>query len=301
MKRFAMLATTAAIVLAAAVAPATANAANLVPRHGVLWGAFPNEPSGVAGLQARVGRKLAVYIKYEPWTFSHWKNFNRPLHHHRVPIISWSAAPTTNAAAIANGSQDKIILRAAKHLKALKHPLFLRPFYEFDQPSGHPRNIGTPATVIAAWRRTFRLFRSAGAANVRFVWSPMAFDFANHTAQQFWPGRRFLNWIGPDGYNFPGKTWNSWPEIFNTAYKFSLAHNVPMMIPEVASPVNDPRTPGWITKGAKWIRHHTGVKSVTWFDSISPKGYNFQVMTNRATLKAFRAWGKRRFFHAFAH
>jgi hypothetical protein len=301
MKRFAMLATTAAIILAAAVAPATATAANLVPRHGVLWGAFPNEPSGVAGLQARVGRKLAVYIKYEPWTFSHWKDFKGPLHHRRVPIISWSAAPTTSAAAIASGSQDRIILRAAKHLKALRKPLFLRPFYEFDQPAGHPRNIGSPATVIAAWRHTFRLFRSAGAANVRFVWSPMAFDFANHTAQAFWPGRRYLNWIGPDGYNFPGKTWNSWPAIFNTAYKFSLKHHVPMMIPEVASPVNDPRTPGWITKGAKWIHHHTGVKSVTWFDSISPKGYNFQVMTNRATLKAFRAWGRRRYFHAFAH
>ena len=44
--------------------------------------------------EARVGRKLAVYIKYEPWTFSHWKDFKGPLHHRRVPIISWSAAPT---------------------------------------------------------------------------------------------------------------------------------------------------------------------------------------------------------------
>jgi hypothetical protein len=299
MTRFAMLVITAALV-ATAAAQATAGAANLVPRHGVLWGAFPNERSGVAGLQNRVGRNLAVYIKYEPWTFSHWKHFKKPLAHRRVPIISWSAAPTTTAAAIAGGSQDRIILRAAKQLKALRHPLFLRPFYEFDQPAGHPRQIGSPAAVVAAWRHTFRLFRAAGAANVRFVWSPMAFDFAKHIAQRFWPGRNYVNWIGPDGYNFPGKKWHSWKYIFGRAYKFSLKHHAPMMIPEVAAPVNDPRTPGWIRKGAKWIRHHTAVKSVTWFDSISPKGYNFQVMTNKATLKAFRKWGAKRYFHAFA-
>jgi hypothetical protein len=35
---------------------------------------------------------------------------------------------------------------------------------------------------------------------------------------------------------------------------------------------------------------------VSYFDSRSPKGYNFGVMTNRGTLAAFRAWGLRPYF-----
>ena len=48
---------------------------------------------------------------------------------------------------------------------------------------------------------------------------------------------------------------------------------------------------------AKWIRHHTLVHAVSYFDSMSPKGYNFEVASDRQTLAAFRAWGLHRYFH----
>ena len=50
-----------------------------------------------------------------------------------------------------------------------------------------------------------------------------------------------------------------------------------MMIAETASPAADPRTPAWMAGAAKWIRHHTLVHAVSYFDSTSPKGYNFEV------------------------
>ena len=65
-----------------------------------------------------------------------------------------------------------------------------------------------------------------------------------------------------------------------------------MMIPETASPANDPRTPGWMADGADWIQSHPDVKSVNYFDSISPKGYDFRVTRNAKTLAAYRAWGR---------
>jgi hypothetical protein len=39
------------------------------------------------------------------------------------------------------------------------------------------------------------------------------------------------------------------------------------------------------------------VHAVSYFDSTSPKGYNFKVTTNASTLAAFRAWGLRKYFH----
>jgi hypothetical protein len=283
----------------AAAAPQLAQAARppAVPAHGALWGAFPNEPGGIARLQGRVGRRLAIINRYVPWTFSHWSAIGDYLRGGHLPMVSWSAAPTTTAAAIANGSQDAVIQRAAAGLKALHGRVFLRAFYEFDQPHGHPRYIGSPAEVRAAFRRLHHIFRVAGATNVRIVWCPMAFDFQHGIARSFWPGNKYVNWVGTDGYNFPGKTWRSFGAIFSNAYRFAVGHGKRMVIAEVASPAADPRTPKWMLAGARWIHHHPLIHAVSYFDSTSPKGYNFQVASNRHTLAAFRAWGLRRWFH----
>ncbi|HEY8859349.1 MAG TPA: hypothetical protein VIM27_07840 [Gaiellales bacterium] len=279
-----------------AVAPAQAARPPAVPVHGALWGAFPNEPGGIAALQARVGRRLAIVNRYVPWTFTRWSQISTYLRDGHLPLVSWSAAPHTTAAAIASGSQDAVIHAAAVGLKHAGGRVFLRPFYEFDQPRGHPRYIGTPREVVAAWRRMATIFHAAGARNVRLVWCPMAFDFHDGIAGAFWPGDRYVNWVGADGYNFPGKPWRAFRDIFRGAYHFAAVHGKRMVIAETAAPAVDPRTPAWMAGAAKWIRHHGYVHAVSYFDSRSPKGYNFGVMTNPGTLAAFRAWGLRPYF-----
>jgi hypothetical protein len=285
-------------LLSALVAAAPAQAVNppAVPTHGALWGAFPNEPGGIPTLQKRVGRRLAIVNRYVPWDFSRWSDMSTYLRGGHFPLVSWSAAPTTTAAAIANGSQDAIIQAAAVALKHAGGRVFLRPFYEFDQPQGHPRYIGTPTQVVAAWRHLWRIFQAAGAKNVRLVWCPMAFDFGRGVAASFWPGKTYVNWVGADGYNFPGQSWHSFRDIFQDAYHFARVHVKRMFIAETASPASDPRTPGWMAGAAKWIHHHTLVHAVSYFDSTSPKGYNFEVATNSHTLAAFRVWGLRKYF-----
>lgn len=295
--RRAWLVAVVVVALLAAAAPAQAVTPPVVPTHGALWGAFPNEPGGIPALQARVGRRLAIVNRYVPWDFSNWSSISDYLKTGHLPMVSWSAAPMTTASAIASGSQDSVIIAAARALRHAGGRVFLRPFYEFDQPPGHPRYIGTPSEVVAAWRRLANIFHSVGATNVRLVWCPMASDFHDGIAGAFYPGDRYVNWVGADGYNFPGKTWRPFKDIFQRAYHFSYIHAKRMIIAETASPAADPRTPGWMVGAAKWIRHHTYVHAVSYFDSTSPKGFNFQVATNAATLRAFRAWGLRRYFH----
>src|SRR5579871_1775361 len=285
-----------ATVLALLATPAIASAHDalhdrvIAPATGTLFGAFPNESGGIAALDAKVGRHLLLVNRYVPWTYSNWSTMSAYIRAGNLPMISWSARPYTTAAVIAGGSQDAVIRRAAIGLRGIGGNVLLRPFYEFDQPNGHPRYMGTPAQVIAAWRHVFRIFQQEHATNVHFVWCPMAFDFADGVAQKFWPGSTYVHWVGADGYNFPGKTWHTFGQIFGSAYTFAARLHKPFIAAETASPAGDPRTPGWIAGAATWIRNHTDFKAVDYFDSISPKGYNFRLMTNAATIAAFRSW-----------
>lgn len=279
-------------------AVATASSSTLAPSKGALFGAFPNEKGGVSTLEQKIGRKLAINLRYVPWDFSHWSTFSADIKAGRVPLISWSAAPKTTAAAIASGKQDATLKRAAAALKVVGGQVLLRPFYEFDQPKGHPRYIGTSSQVIAAWRHTFMVFHNAGATNVKFVWCPMSFDFSRGVAQRFWPGRYYVNWVAADGYNFPNQKWRTFGQIFSAAYSFAVSAGKPMMAAETASPATDPRTPGWMVGAAQWIQAHPDFKAVSYFDSVSPKGFNFRLTAPASVLSAYRAWGKRSYFKA---
>jgi len=292
------------LTVSLAAGPAAASTHNALhdriiePPSGTLMGAFPNEPGGIAALESRLGRRLVIVNRYVPWTFANWATFAAYLRAGHLPMISWSARPTTNAAAIASGSQDALIRRAAIALRGVGGNVLLRPFYEFDQPTGHPRAMGTPAQVIAAWRRVYAIFAAEHATNVHFVWCPMAFDFARGVAQRYWPGSAYVQWVGADGYNFPGSTWHSFGQLFQSAYSFAVAQRKPLIAAETASPAADPRTPAWIAGAASFIASHPDFKAVSYFDSVSPKGYNFRIASNPKTLAAFVAWGRAAWFRA---
>jgi len=276
----------AGLVMAALAAPATATAGGAAN-----VGAFPNETGGAAVFQQHLGATLSIDSHYVPWDFTSWaKKLAADKADGSTPMLSWSAAPLTTAAAIAAGSQDARITAAAQALKAEGITIDLRPFYEFDQPKGHPRYIGTPAEVIAAWRHTWSIFQSVGATNVKFVWCPMSFDYTSGVAQQSWPGAGYVDYAAADGYNFPGRKWRSFGEIFASAYAFSVAQGRPFFIAETASPGTDPRTPSWIAGAAQWVAASPNVAAVVYFDSVSPKGYDFRLYAHPAAFTAYRTW-----------
>ena len=70
---------------------------------------------------------------------------------------------------IARGVQDEYILRFARSLATFQGRVDLRYAHEMNgtwYPWSHD-----PIAYRRAWRRVVRLFRAAGARNVRFVWS----------------------------------------------------------------------------------------------------------------------------------
>jgi hypothetical protein len=272
---------TAALIAAAFIPPAQASGAARL-------GVFANETGGIAAFDAAAGTPAAIDHTYVPWTFKDWQKRVAPdFTAGRIPLLSWSAAPTTTAAAIASGSQDAVLNAAAVALKASGKLVYLRPYYEFDQPVGHPRHIGTPAEVIAAWRHTYTVFHAQGATNVKLVWCPMSFDFANGVAQTYWPGAAYVDVVAADGYNFPGRKWRSVGTIFASAYAYAVSQGRPFMVAETASPGADSRTPAYIEGMAAWAAQNPDTTAVVYFDSVSPKGYDFRLIAHPAAMAAY--------------
>ena len=294
MRRTILLVLALAAAAGLAAAPA-AQAGSILPSSGIYLGAFANEPGGITTLEADMGRPLALDRTYMPWTFTGWARRVAPdAAAGRIPELAWSAAPTTTAAAIASGSQDGIIKAAARALRATGTDVMLVPWYEFDQPKGHKRRIGGPKKVIAAWRHMVTLFRAVGATNVHFVWTPMAFDFGAHAkvdARTFYPGDMYVHWIGADAYNLPGAPFRTQDELLDAAVAFAHAHDKPFIVGETASLASVAATPAWIEAYGAWAAAHPTVKAVNFFDSISPKGYDFRLVAHSALLTAFTNLG----------
>ena len=295
MRRTILLVLALAAAAGMAAAP-RAQAGSITPSSGVYLGAFANETGGIATLEADIGRHLALDRTYMPWTFTHWAERIAPdVAAGRMPELAWSAAPTTTAAAIASGSQDTLITAAARALRDTGAEVMLVPWYEFDQPRGHRRFIGGPKKVIAAWRHMVGLFRAAGATNVHFVWTPMAYDFGAHAkvdARTFYPGNAYVHWIGADAYNLPGAPFRTQGQLLDPAVAFATAHHKPFIVGETASLASVAATPAWITAYGAGAALHPAVKAVNFFDSISPKGNDFRLIAYPALLTAFTNLGQ---------
>jgi mannan endo-1,4-beta-mannosidase len=150
-----------------------------------------------AAESARQGIRRML-VSWEPWT--------------PVPAalgLDAQAAPQRGLRNIdiARGAQDRYILRFARSLARFRGTVWLRYAHEMNG-YWYPWSRGAQA-YRWAWRRIVRLFRVAGAANVRFVWSvnlnlyePAHVWLVN--ARRYWPGDRYVDDVAATVIDFGG-------------------------------------------------------------------------------------------------
>ena len=139
-----------------------------------------------------------VLVTWEPW---------RPVPAERGVGEGFREQPGYRNRDIAAGGQDAYILAFARSLATFHGRVDLRYAHEMNgtwYPWSHD-----PVAYRRAWRRIVRLFRSAGAGNVRFVWSPnpslyLPFRTWRRSVRVYWPGRRFVDAVGSTMINFGG-------------------------------------------------------------------------------------------------
>jgi len=113
---------------------------------------------------------------------------------------------------IATGKYDAYLRRYARAVAAVRVRIGFSFAHEMNG-QWYPwdfRKSG-PANFVAAWRRIHRIFDAMHAKKVTWVWTinklylrdsrPLA-----QVTREDWPGKRYVNWIGVDGYfRFPGE------------------------------------------------------------------------------------------------
>lgn len=289
-----------------------------IPRTGAYLGIY-NNPQGLGRetsldqLEARIGRKFAIDHRYYRWDQPLPTPYDRwTAAAGRIPLINWETQTVTGHqikwAAIAHGAQDATIRARARELRAWRVPLLL----VFQHEPGHlignsPKDGGSAADYVAAWRHVFNIFRAEHVNNVSFVWVLTAFNFRAGggvaTADQLYPGDAYVNWIGVDGYNYyncsavHSSGWRSFEQVFQPWYNWALPHHKPLIVAEwgVQEDPADPARKGeWFIQAAQQIQHMPAIKAVVYFNA-APACPNW-VTSSIQALAGFRTLAHNSYF-----
>jgi beta-mannanase len=220
-----------------------------------------------------------------------------------VPVVTWEpwvagrgvAQPAYSLDRITAGDFDPYLRRWAEGLRAFGRPVMLRFAHEMNgnwYPWSEGVNGNGPGDYVAAWRHVHDLVAAAGTGQVSWVWSPnVAYDGSAPLAALY-PGDRYVDWVGLDGYNWgasrPGKRWQSFETIFGPTLA-EIAHitRKPLMLGEVASSEVAGDKAAWIADFFAALRRHPQIRAFVWFEH--DKETDWRIRSSEAARNAFAA------------
>lgn len=129
-----------------------------------------------------------------------------------LPLVQLNPRNVSLASIVA-GRYDSYLRDYASTVRAFRCRLLLSFGHEMNgswYSWGRPRT--SPATFVAAWRHIYHVFEAEHAHNVTWSWDPDHVWRAGHGgtwASTWWPGAAYVDWVGIDGYQRPGETFNS--------------------------------------------------------------------------------------------
>jgi beta-mannanase len=219
------------------------------------------------------------------------------------PIVTWEIwdwngagnNPTYKLSNILAGNFDTYINSWVSAARAYGKPVYLRFGHEMNgnwYPWGVGVNGNTPAQFVSVWRKIVTMFRTGGATNVRFVWSPNVVD-NDKPLTGLYPGDAYVDMTAMDGYNWGTSQgwskWQSFDQIFRSTYDqiLALAPTKPIIVAETASTESGGDKAAWIHAAFDNLpTDFPKLRGVIWFDQN--KETNWQVDSSTASLSAFR-------------
>jgi mannan endo-1,4-beta-mannosidase len=124
------------------------------------------------------------------------------LQHGVIPFVQID--PTYGSIpAISRGVYDDYLRTYADSVRDYEHQVVIGFGHEMNAP-GYSWGYGhvAPATFVAAWRHIVTLFHSQGADNVTWLWTLEADGPGTGPIASWWPGARYVTWVGIDGYYY---------------------------------------------------------------------------------------------------
>ncbi|MDQ4094722.1 MAG: hypothetical protein M3174_00730 [Actinomycetota bacterium] len=295
-------------LLGAVPARADMSARSLLPRpdvapaNGALFGSYikPFTDSWKmsdweAALDKRerdMGRALDINHHYSGWTkpFPNWM-LDWDASEGRLSMVSLDGPASMSE--ITNGSQDEIIRGHADAVRTFGKPVFLRWLWEMDARTWQ---VESPEAFVAAWRRMHDIFDARGATNALWTWCPTAWNFTTGSAQRYYPGDAYVDWICSDGYNWapgrPDAEWRSFKDIFADFYAWGAARNKPLMVGETGTEeryANEKAN--WYSNVVPAMKSYPKMKALVYFDTATSDfgggWYNWRPDTSTSAYNAY--------------
>jgi mannan endo-1,4-beta-mannosidase len=245
----------------------------------------------------RVGRKPAIASIYKDWGNRVFEDdqLQALWDQGGVPMVTWEPWGAS-LRAIAHGRYDRYVRSAARGAARWDHPVFLRFAHEMNG-DWYPWGKGTsPHVYKAAWRHLVRLFRHAGATNVRWVWTPYVDPGWRLPFGSRYPGDRWVDWVGLDGINWGSTSfgWHSFKELFGRSYRvLRRLSSAPMILAEVGCGERGGSKSHWVAKAMRrqLPRMHR-VHALVWWSADDPRA-DLRVNSSRSALAALRRSAKK--------
>jgi mannan endo-1,4-beta-mannosidase len=243
----------------------------------------------VADFAKAAGRQPNLVGYYSGWAERFAASFAQQIHGHgAVPIVQIDPS-LANIPAITAGTYDRYLRSYAKSVRDFGYPVVIGFGHEMNASwySWGYRRV-PPRTFVAAWQHIVTLFRGQGADNVTWLWTINA-DRSNAVpVASWWPGARYVTWVGIDGYYYrPSDTFN---RVFgHTLNEVRTFTRKPVLLSETAV---GPRA-GQSVKIANLFRgmRHYKTLGLVWFDIAQHHGIyhqDWRIQDNPAAESAFR-------------
>jgi hypothetical protein len=224
-------------------------------------------------VQGRFGRPMSLVHMYE----SAGDTADFPLvvatetaKRHQCLMVSLSFGPMT-ALQLAAGDGDSRWRNWAQGAKQWGKPVILRWGWEAPiQPWARD------ATAYkAAWSRMWHIVKAdVGATNVQLAFTPVYGDTGWGSYRDYFPGDRYVDWVGVDDYQPPAK---GFEDTFKSAYDWFSEHapGKPFMVaewgmkrePDTGGPPYDDVSSDWYGRTLEAAKTHPNIKAYVLYDN----------------------------------
>ncbi|MBS1953335.1 MAG: hypothetical protein JST89_04060 [Cyanobacteria bacterium SZAS-4] len=283
----------------------TGGATDLRGGH-VLFGAWtdPHDwnkrlyPDALPDFENQIGRDVGLAHRYIPWgdlpdTNSIQKMADRGTQ--TMLSVGWHG----DTKDIAAGKDDQYWKDFANKLKSVDGTVTLRYGWEMDG-SWSQDWVHSPKDYVAAYQHIHDIFDQMGVKNVKWSWCPTSAAFSKGTADDYYPGDKYVDWIGGDGYSREDTGYKSFAQIFQPMVDWAAQNHPdkPLMIGETgvsAKPGDQNFKAQWFSDTMDYIKAHPSIQSFVYFDVDqmndpigTERAGNFSIDSSTDALAAFK-------------
>jgi len=263
------------------------------PADVCLVGAFMGESTNTTELKRQIkrfktvtGTKPSIILIFQKWGQEFPSMLlNAIWSHGCIANIKWEPFSISLKDILSN-ALDESILDWAKKAKKFGKQFFLTPMHEFNgrwYPWGN-----CPEDFRRAWIYLREKFDLEYVKNATWVWCPNEYPW--NKVNEYYPGDKYVDWIGIDGYNFgnssPKSKWRNFADIFQKPIRALSKYSKPIMISEMACAEQGGNKAKWVENAFSLLKSFPSIKAFTWFNIN--KETDWRIWSSKESLEAFQ-------------